>query len=96
MRNIFQNRSSNKRKRSVSTTDSLDDIPPLSTTNNDATASSSVTKPPRTKKPKIKDPNANFQRLNMRKKSFSHAKKHQFAKHKRNAFYRRMRHAGGK
>ncbi len=48
------------------------------------------------KKPNIKDPNANFQRLTMRKKHFSHAKKHQYAKHKRNAFYRRTRHADGK
>jgi hypothetical protein len=30
------------------------------------------------KKPNIKDPNANFQRLTMRKKHFSHAKKHQY------------------
>ncbi|CAF1303591.1 unnamed protein product [Adineta steineri] len=87
-----ENQTSKKRKRSVSATDSLDAS--LSTHDNNA-ASSSTTKPPCTKKPKFKDPNANFQRLNMRKKQFSHAKKHQFAKGKRNAFYRRMRNAGG-
>ncbi|CAF3195346.1 unnamed protein product [Rotaria sp. Silwood2] len=90
-----ENRVSKKRKRSISTTNVLDDVPALSTTSNDTVASSSISKQPCTKKPKIKDPNANFQRLNMRKKHFSHAKKHQLAKHKRNAFYRRMRHAGG-
>ncbi|CAF1403642.1 unnamed protein product [Rotaria sp. Silwood1] len=90
-----ENRVSKKRKRSISTTNSLDDIPALPTTSNDTIASSSISKQPCTKKPRIKDPNANFQRLNMRKKHFSHAKKHQVAKHKRNAFYRRMRHAGG-
>ncbi|CAF3619259.1 unnamed protein product [Rotaria sp. Silwood1] len=90
-----ENRVSKKRKRSISTTNSLDDIPALPTTSNDTIASSSISKQPCTKKPRIKDPNANFQRLNMRKKHFSHAKKHQLAKHKRNAFYRRMRHAGG-
>lgn len=61
----------------------------------EATSSSSVTKSRAPKKPKIKDPNANFQLLNMKKKSFSTAKKHQFGKNKRNAFYRRTRHAGG-
>ncbi|CAF0859263.1 unnamed protein product [Rotaria sordida] len=90
-----ENRISKKRKRSISTTHSLDNISTFATTDSDTIALSSISKQPRTKKPKIKDPNANFQRLNMRKKHFSHAKKHQVAKHKRNAFYRRMRHAGG-
>lgn len=63
--------------------------------NSAAAAAAASSKPPRTKKPKIKDPNANFQRLNMRKKQFSHAKKHQLGRNKRNAFYRRMRNGGG-
>ncbi|CAF0755152.1 unnamed protein product [Adineta ricciae] len=91
-----ENRITKKRKRSVSTTDSLDAISSsLAEGAASGAAASTVTKPPCAKKPKIKDPNANFQRLNMRKKNFSHAKKHQFGKNKRNAFYRRMRHAGG-
>ncbi|CAF3311741.1 unnamed protein product [Rotaria socialis] len=90
-----ENRKSKKRKRSISTVTLLDDITALSTANNDTNAASSVSKPPCTKKPKIKDPNANFQRLNMKKKHFAHGKKHQFGKNKRNAFYRRSRYAGG-
>ncbi|CAF1492923.1 unnamed protein product [Rotaria magnacalcarata] len=90
-----ENHKSKKRKRSISTATLLDDITALSTANNDTNAASSVSKPPCTKKPKIKDPNANFQRLNMKKKHFAHAKKHQFGKNKRNAFYRRSRYAGG-
>jgi hypothetical protein len=47
------------------------------------------------KKPNIKDPNANFQRLTMRKKHFSHAKKHQYTENNRNAFYHRMHRGDG-
>ena len=75
--------------------DSLSDKPVVQTIDDDTVTSSSIDKSSYTKKPKIRDPNTNYQRLNMRKKHFSHAKKHQFSKYKRNAFYRRMRHAGG-
>jgi hypothetical protein len=84
----------------VSSTDSLDDASILNSVPNgvEGTSATDTTettgKPPCAKKPKFKDPNANFQRLNMRKKQYTQAKKHQFGRNKRNAFYRRTRNAG--